>query len=137
MIFGFYFADYAQFNLSTSLNQSRWQDELRKTLLRHRHSYSIPHQSQHDSKYKSIGIRDYGVNNIWRHTNSEDDMLVNDYYNELKYKDGVRPKVRRYERHVFESYPMGDFTLLERPAGDLAQETAPRCHQGPARIHGG
>jgi hypothetical protein len=32
---------------------------------------------------------------------------------------------------------MGDFTLLERPAGDLAQETAPRCHQGPARIHGG
>ena len=77
----------------------------------------------HDSKYKNIGIRSYGVNSIWRHTNSEDEKLVNDYYNELKYEDGVRPKVRRYERHVFESYPMNDFTLLTRaPQGIAAKK---------------
>ena len=77
----------------------------------------------HDRKYQNIGIRSYGVKSIWRHTNSEDDKLVNDYYNELKYEDGVRPKVRRYERHVFEPYPMGDFTLLERaPQGVALQK---------------
>ena len=73
----------------------------------------------HDSKYQNIGIRSYGVNNVWKHSNSEDDKLIDDYYNGIKYKGGVKPKIRRYSRNVFEGYPMNDFSLLERVPKDI------------------
>lgn len=84
-------------------------------------------RSGHDKKHKDIGLRNYGVSNIWKHTNSEDDILVNDYYDKLKYKDGVRPVIQRESRYVFEPYPQDDFSQLERMPSGIAPKKLRRA----------
>jgi len=87
----------------------------------------------HNKDHKPIGLRSYGMSNVWKHTNSEDDKLVEDYYNGLKYEDGEKPLIQRRTRYVFEEYPEGgDFSLLKRAPKGISPK---KVRRGARDLH--
>ena len=79
-------------------------------------------RSNKDNNYRNIGLRSYGATHIQKHTTSRDENLINNYINNRKYKDGVKPEIEREVRMVFQPYPKNDFSLLHAAPKEMKAE---------------